>query len=314
MLTSIAHCLQAPIDTTETPTFDAWAPRWLHTAQAAQTPIDLAIRTAFDADRMAWAFASAYQAALRALVPAAHADGLLTLCVTEQTGNRPRDIHARINQLADGGVSVNGNKRWAMVGPLLTTLLVVGVIETPAQTATPNLRVVKVPLGSAGLSVQHTQATRFVPEVPHCAMDLKDVALGADALLRGDGYLDYMKPFRTLEDVYVAAATLAYLIREARANQWPTDYIERLAAALTAVRTIALQPPLDAVTHVLLAGVLEMVRGLRAEATAQWNDVPSAAAERWRRDCALFEVADTARRLRRERAWEQLRGVDLNPV
>lgn len=309
MLTSIAHCLQAAIDPPETPTFDAWAPRWLHTAQATQTPIDLAIRTAFEADRIAWAFACAYQSALRALVPTAHGEGLLTLCVTEQTGNRPRDIQTRIHQLADGGVNVSGNKRWAMLGPLPTTLLVVGVTDVPAPTATPSLRVVKVPLGSAGLSVQHTQATRFVPEVPHCAVDLQHVALGADALLPGDGYLDYMKPFRTLEDVYVAAATLAYLIREARANQWPTDYIERLATVLTAVRSIALQPPLDAVTHVLLAGALDMVRSLRAEATALWKDSVDANAERWRRDCALFEVADTARRLRRERAWEQLRAA-----
>jgi hypothetical protein len=142
--------------------------------------------------------------------------------------------------------------------------------------------------------------------VPHCAVELNAVELGPEALLPGDGYTQYMKPFRTLEDVYVAAATLAYLMQEARANRWPTDYIERLATALTAVQTIAQQAPLEAVTHILLSGALQTVRGLRDEATALWAHVNDASAERWRRDCALFDVADTARRLRRDRAWENL--------
>ncbi|MBI2748853.1 MAG: acyl-CoA dehydrogenase [Burkholderiales bacterium] len=305
-LTSIVHCLQAPAHAADTPTFDAWAARWFAAPQASLPPIDRAIHMAFAADRVAWAFASAYQAALRALIPQANEDRLLSLCVTEKAGNRPRDIETRIELLPEGAVRVHGSKRWAMIGDVPTTLLVVGVTEAAAPDSVPRLRVVQVPVGTAGLTIQHTQPTRFVPEVPHCAVELNAVALGPEALLPGDGYTQYMKPFRTLEDVYVAAATLAYLMREARANRWPTDYIERLSAALTAVQAIAQQAPLEPVTHILLSGALQIVRGLRDEATALWADARDASAERWRRDCALFEVADTARRLRRDRAWENL--------
>ena len=50
----------------------------------------------FDADRVGWAFASGYQAALRALLPELPADAVAAFCVTEESGNRPRDIHTRI--------------------------------------------------------------------------------------------------------------------------------------------------------------------------------------------------------------------------
>jgi len=306
MQTSIAYCLQAPVNVPETPNFEAWATQWFGAPHASQLPIDRAIRSAFAADRIGWAFASAYQAALQALVPGARAGAMLSLCVTEKAGNRPRDIETRIEVLADGSVRVHGSKRWAMIGDAPTTLLVVGVTEAAAPGGVPHLRVVQVPVGTAGLSIQHTQPTRFVPEVPHCAVELSAVEFGTEALLPGDGYAQYMKPFRTLEDVYVAAATLAYLMREARANCWPTDYMERLAAALAAVHAIAQQAPLEPVTHILLSGALQIVRGLREEATALWAHANDASAERWRRDCALFDVADTARRLRRERAWENL--------
>ena len=45
---------------------------------------------------------------------------------------------------------------------------------------------------------------------------LADVKLPAAARLAGDGFSDYGKPFRTLEDLYVGAAVLAWLLRDPR--------------------------------------------------------------------------------------------------
>lgn len=306
MLSAIADCLKAPVAVPETTSFEAWTKQWFNAVRQAPAPIDLAIRMASQADRMAWVFASAYQAALRALVPDAPADELLSLCVTEDAGNWPRDIQTRIDPLPDGGWQVHGCKRWAMLGPVPTTLLVVGASAIKTAQDTPNLRVVKVAGGSTGLSIQHVHNTRFIPEAPHCAVDLNHVRLRPQALLPGDGYLDYMKPFRTLEDIYVTAATLVYLLREARANRWPQEYMERAAAALASLNAIAALAPTAPVTHVLLAGALQMADGLRAEATAFWQDANDVTAERWRRDAPLFEMANTVRSMRRKRAWERL--------
>ena len=47
------------------------------------------------------------------------------------------------------------------------------------------------------------------------------------ALLPGDGYDVYVKPFRTIEDIHVHAATIAYLVAEGRRRGWPHGWIER---------------------------------------------------------------------------------------
>ena len=69
-----------------------WWPR--HRAIAAEHPdtVQQAIVGGFVADRLGWAFASGYQAALRALFPDAPADRICALCVTEADGNSPKAI------------------------------------------------------------------------------------------------------------------------------------------------------------------------------------------------------------------------------
>ncbi len=49
---------------------------------------------------MGWAFAGGYQAALRALRPELPHDSMVALCVTEEAGNRPRDIRTTITPQA----------------------------------------------------------------------------------------------------------------------------------------------------------------------------------------------------------------------
>ena len=63
--------------------------------------------------------------------------------------------------------------------------------------------------------------TRFVPEVPHAQVLMQDLRVSASALLPHDGYDAYVKPFRTIEDLHVTLAVLAYLLREARVRHWP---------------------------------------------------------------------------------------------
>ena len=77
----------------------------------------LAIAGGFAADRVGWAFASGYQAALRALVPGLSHDTLAAFCVTEAEGNRPRDIRTTIVPQPDGTLRIDGSKRWTTLGP-----------------------------------------------------------------------------------------------------------------------------------------------------------------------------------------------------
>ena len=311
--TLLAACLRAPAqpDATATETVAQWWPHWLALRAHAADPVALAIGAGWSADRVGWAFAGGYQAALRALVPGqlAH-DTLAAFCVTEATGNRPRDIHTTLTPQADGRWRLTGHKRWTTLGPAGQELWVVGALPERASAGRPALCVARVPVPATGLTLQPMPATRFVPEVPHAEVRLDQVCVAADALLPGDGYARYVKPFRTREDQHVTVAVLAYLLRTARARNWPAAFAEELVATLTLLTHLARAagPDNDGTPTLALAGALHQAHRLYTQAGTLWAaagpDDP--AAQRWERDAALFAVAGTARALRAQRGWERL--------
>lgn len=307
MSPAIEHCLRAEPRVDAVETVEEWWPRWTAITQAA--PIERAIAGGFAADRIAWAFASGYQAALQALLPDLPAGAMAAFCVTEEAGKRPRDIRTTITTTSAGSISISGAKRWTTLGPHSTLLLVVGREVDAAggdNGERPRLRVARVPSATPGLSLIAMPATRFVPEVPHARVQLADVRLPATALVPGDGYAACVKPFRTLEDSHVTAAVLAYLLREARARDWPEAFRERLVATLAALVAVASGRVDSPLTHVVLEGSLRWAQQLYDEAGALWVAAADAAAARWQRDVALFAVAGTARAQRAARAWEHL--------
>ncbi|HEU0200522.1 MAG TPA: acyl-CoA dehydrogenase family protein [Burkholderiaceae bacterium] len=307
---AIAFCLAADIATPSMETVDAWRSRWIASVAGTASPFEGAVKGGFDADRVGWAFASGYQAALRALVPDLPAAAVPCICVTEASGNRPRDIATTISPVAaDGTVMLSGSKRWVTLGPASEVLLVVGSLQA-TQTDRAQLKVARVPTRTPGVTLQPMPPTRFVPEVPHAQMQLQDVQVPAAALLPGDGFDDYVKPFRTIEDVHVTAAVLAYLLREGRARGWPAGLLERIVAALVVLASVAASDPKAPATHIALSGALQWAQGLYAEASKQWErrgEEP--AAQRWQRDLPLFEVASAARGQRAQRAWERVGAV-----
>jgi alkylation response protein AidB-like acyl-CoA dehydrogenase len=281
-----------------------WWPR--HRAIAAEHPgtIQQAIVGGFVADRVGWAFASGYQAALRALFPTAPADKLCALCVTEADGNGPKAIRSSL-RAADDAWILNGAKKWTTLGPE-GSLFFVAARDEAASGDRPHIRIALVPSEAAGLAIQKMPDTRFVPEVPHAQLQFDNVK--ATTLLPGDGYDLYVKPFRTVEDIHVQAAILAYLMREAQRLAWPEPWIERLSALLAALSTLADMPPAQPETHVALAGALRISAALVEEADALWlKSATDPAALRWQRDRELLRVAGQARELRTRRAWEKLR-------
>lgn len=283
-----------------------WWPR--HRAIAAEHPatIHQAIVSGFVADRVGWAFASGYQAALRALVPDLPADRICALCVTEEGGNSPRAIKSTLKRSGAGYV-LDGAKRWTTLGPD-GGLFLVAARDANAAGERPSLKVARVASNLPGVSVEKMPPTRFVPEVPHARLKFENVLLPDASLLPGDGYDEYVKRFRTVEDIHVQAAVLAYLMREAQRLSWPASWIERLSALLAAFSKLADMPASHAETHVALAGALNLGAGLIDEAETFWDaSAADPAARRWRRDRELLKVAGAARELRTKRAWEHLK-------
>jgi len=283
-----------------------WWPR--HRAIVAEhpDPIHQAIVGGFVADRVGWAFASGYQAALRALVHDLPADRICALCVTEEAGNTPKAIKTTLRRNGSDYV-LDGSKRWTTLGPE-GALFLVAARDAEAAGERPSLRVARVAADAPGVSVETMPPTRFVPEVPHARLRFEAVRLDESALLPGDGYDQYVKRFRTVEDIHVQAAVLSYLMREAQRLSWPEGWIERLSALLSALGKLSDMPPENAETHISLAGALAISAGLIGESEPFWLKTASdPAALRWARDRELLEVASGAREQRTRRAWEALR-------
>lgn len=320
---AIEHCLRAPTTTPACDTVAQWWPAFRPLLTEWDTTISPAIVGGYRADRAGWAFCAGYQAALRRMVPGLGHDAAAAFCVTEDGGNRPRDILTVLEPLTDGRYRLTGTKRWATLGPDSTEMLVAATLA-PAGAATqdgppspsdgasapaaarPGIRMVRIRTATPGVRLIDMPPTRFVPEVPHARLALEGVVVDAAALMPGDGYSDYVKPFRTIEDTHINAALLAYLLREARARGWPRGWIERTLAVLDGLARIAPEDPSAPGTHLVLTGLLDWTHHLFAETAPWWaaaGDDP--AALRWQRDTALFGMSGATRTLRATRAWER---------
>lgn len=290
-----------------------WGANFRLLASSADGPFALAIRGGFAADRLAWAMASGYQAALRALLPGRLAAGeLASFCMTEPGGNRPRDLRTTARALPGGRWQLDGDKRWATLGTAADTCFIVCVrlaadAPAPDGQVLPALSLLRVPATTPGFVRQAMPPPPFTPEIPHAELHLAGVTVPADALLPGDGWADHGKPFRTHEDTLVTAAVLAYLLREGRARGWPPGWCQQAAAVLTALATLADQPASAPTTHLALAGALDLAHALFDEAGRLLAaGLADAAAQRWTRDVGLLKVAGSTRVQRAARAWQAL--------
>jgi len=267
-------------------------------------PFEAAVRVAATVDRLGFAFAVAYPAALEHMV--AGVDLPCALCVTEAEGNSPRAIETTLERRGDH-YELRGTKTFVTFGNLAETLLIVARAGVKPD-GRPDLVVVQIPATRKGVELQELPATPFVPEVPHTSVRLEGVEVLESERLPGDGYLDYVKPFRTIEDIHVVGATVGYLVGLARRTRASATLIAELSADLVALDGLRDGPPLDPRVHVALHGVYQRVtRLIGSEDFRRVLDlVPDDERERWERDRALLQVASKAREARFERAMTEL--------
>lgn len=274
-------------------------------AGESPAPIDAALAAGAAAAGVGGAFLGGYRAALQALVPSLPADGLTALCATEDGGAHPRTIATRLDPAAGGGWRMTGRKRWVTGGTQARRLLIVASLGL-GPNGLNQLRVVCLPADTPGITLEAQPPTPFAPEVPHAAVELDRVYVPEAAMLEGDGWEGYLKPFRTVEDVHVHGALLAWLLALGLSAGWETPLLEEAAALLLATRELALRDPSAAATHVCLAGLLALSRAWIERTRAAWDKLPPATRAALDRDLALLGVAETARSRRAETAWRAL--------
>ena len=272
-------------------------------APEGPAPIDQAIAGGARAGSVGGAFLAGYQAALRALVPDL-GPGQAALCATEAGGNHPRAIATRLEPAAPGW-RLSGRKTFVTGGTAATWLLVIASSGTDEQGRN-RLRLVRVRADAPGVRLEPLPPTPFTPEVPHAAVELTAVAVDDGALLPGDGWDRYLKPFRSVEDVHVHGALLAWLLGLGLQSDWERPLLEEACALLAATRDLSRRDPSDPATHLALGGLLGLGRAWIERTQAGWSRLGPEAREALSRDLALLGVAEGARARRAEAAWRAL--------
>ena len=273
----------------------------------------------FLADRPAWAMVAGHQGAVRRLawecggLHLTPEGGIVAFCASEEGGAHPRAVHSSLVAAAGGDFRLNGQKRWATLAPSAAALLLIASVGRVGDRN--RLRSLCVPSDRPGIGISPMPLTSPTgggqrvtanPEVRHAVIDLNDVPVASAELMGGDGYADAIKPFRTIEDLYIGAAMTAYNLALARRWGWPAEAVEDLLLLLAAAEALAFGPLDQPAAHLGVAALGRATARVRDAHAGYWDLVDGEAAAAWRRATAGGGVAARAKELRRQAAWRRL--------
>lgn len=250
----------------------------------AVSPFELAVAGGRLMATPGLAFLVGYQAALRMLWPSAPLS-LGALCATEQRSLRVADMQTRLRDLR-----LNGRKDFVTAGDAADWLLVAARSEEPGEVPRLNLAVVYP--GEPGVRLEKLAPMPLMPDIGHGRLFLDNALC---ELLAGDGWDAYVKPFRTLEDIYVLSAMIAWLFGVGQDSDWPQTLQLRLLALLAGCAEVSRQAPNNPAGHVLLGGLFAQFDGLKAEVNQALADGPPQWAAMWQRDQTVMDLAAGAR-------------------
>ncbi|CAI8850918.1 MULTISPECIES: hypothetical protein [Pseudomonas] len=258
----------------------------------AVSPFDLAVLGGRAMSTPGLAFLVGYQAALRVLWPSAP-QSLGALCASERRSVRPADMQVRLDDLR-----LSGSKDFVTAGLDAEWLLVAARCEAQGQPVELSLAVVYA--GEPGVRLESLPALPLMPEVGHARLHLQGALCER---LAGDGWDAYVKPFRSLEDLYVLSALCAWLYGVGQETGWPQNLQLRLISLLGACAESTRQCADTSASHLLLGGLFAQFNSLKDELNQALLASPGEWASLWQRDQGLLEIASAARAKRLAKAW-----------
>ena len=254
----------------------------------------------------AYGFASGYQVALFVLYPQANPKQRYAFCVTEPKGNNPKAIETYLQQSPDGW-QLHGHKSFITAIDQADVFLVAAEVKGAATDGNKKtIKLVVLEKSTPGITLQPLPELPFVAELSHGAMAMDSVAIGESQILPGDGYEDYVKRFRTIEDIHVSAALLGFWLGLAFRFQWPASAKERLLGVWMQYQGLLAFDFNDSGAHIALAGVLRQQAQCFDELLPQLDTLPEALRNTCIRDRKLEQVASAAREKRLAKAWQHI--------
>lgn len=296
------------IDTSPIDSFGDWKKIFDRNASAWSETLEMAVVGGFISNRVSYAFASGYESAIRHMVPKLPKEAVVAFCVTEEGGGHPKAIKSTLKKTDE---LIDGEKKWVLNGSkkFITCADEAELLLAAASTGTTSdgknqIRIVLLEKKTPGIFVELMDQLPFVKEISHGRLQFKDVIVKESQIIEGDGYNEYIKPFRTIEDIHVFGAILGYLFRVASIFDWPKNIKEGFLSLITTINSLAVCNPLSKDVHIVLAGVFRQLSDLLDRTDTYWDKVDKNTRTIWERDRALLNVAGRAREKRLASAWE----------
>lgn len=305
-LSIIEHLLRnATQEPEQIESFADWKNYWKIGIADQWQGIDRAIAGGLAADRPAWFFTSGYQSAIYHLLGKEDDSKIAALCITEKGPPHPKNIKTWLSRIdvCPGHWRIDGEKSFVSGGEQ-ADILWVAVTSGTTEEGRNVISIVRIPSDCFGITFTPRPSIGIVPETPHARVKFEAVTFDDEAILPGDGYLDVIKPFRTVEDLHVTTAYLAWIFGIGQRNSWPTEIAETIIALICNARSLTQADPNSPALHLALGGFLAQVRELTEKTEPLWYNVGAEIREAWQRDRNILSVAEIARQKRLSTARE----------
>ncbi|NOY69587.1 MAG: acyl-CoA dehydrogenase [Deltaproteobacteria bacterium] len=301
----------------ERPDFNKWRDIFYANALGWNNSAARAIAGGFMSPCPAFAFVAGYVSALHCLLPDLLPHLIPSFCITEKGGGHPRAIAATLSPGPDAPPSspsllLNGKKTF------ITCACEADIFLVAASTGISGdgkniIRLARVASTQPGIRITPLTGLNILPEISHARVEFKDVVVRAEDLMAGDGYIRYIKPFRTIEDIHVIAGILGYLFRCGRLYGWDRKVMARILGLMPDTIVLARNDPLSPAVHILTSDLLARILAMVEDLKPLWAKVGGNAMEEWNRDRALLGVAGKARAMRLKSAWKAIESMAEKP-
>jgi len=243
---------------------------------------------------MSQVFACAYRCAMQILIPELRTNQWAAMCVTEEAGNHPKHIQTYLK-----GGEIYGSKSFVTMGDLAKQLIV--LVKQGEKNDRPDLKAVLVDSEQDGVQIQSFGPLNMLSDVPHSKVDFERANA---TVLAGDGYQDYSKVFRTIENVCVLLASSAFIFSLSKRNDLPLSIAQQSLSLVGQLYAMSLYE--SPWLHVYLDKVYQDFDELILSFESHFDEFDNDFVEAWHKDKKLFKLAQSARRIRFDKAKTEL--------
>ena len=274
-------------------------------------PLELeSLYCGFFAKSIGQAFASSYQIAIQRLTGVDTCGGVASFCVTENKSTHPTSMQSCLSLDNEGRYRLSGKKDFVTLACEAKKLFV-AVRSEEAKSGEGKagrniIKLVEVDVAAPGVNVQVLPTLPFVSDVSHGVVSFDSIIVDPASILSGDGYADYVKPFRWFEDINVFMSVSAYLFKLSLAFGWPVEAKVEMVSLLTTLSGLHKMKADDPIAHIVMFDQTVVLNKWLQRYNDTWSQVPEEIVMCCKRDLALLKIAGKAREARYTKAMTAL--------